>query len=86
MDAKTQSLKQNIEELQQQIAAEEGKTEQLKKRISNSTGEAQVKQEKLLKQLNEKVRWPTNVIPSIMFHAGGVYSSLSSLLLLKPSF
>ena len=34
---------------------EESKTEQLKKRISSNTGHAQLMQEKVLKQLNDKV-------------------------------
>jgi hypothetical protein len=36
-------------------AAEEAKAEQLKKRISSSAGDAQLRQERLLKALNEKV-------------------------------
>lgn len=36
-------------------AAEKAKAEQLKKRISSSAGDAQLRQERLLKALNEKV-------------------------------
>jgi hypothetical protein len=48
-------------------AAEEQKTEQLKKRISSSTGEAQKQQEKLLKELNGKVRGRMVLLGSATF-------------------
>lgn len=54
MDDKTSSLKENIQELKHQIEAENTKAEMLQQRAKASEGKEV--QEKLLQELNEKVR------------------------------
>lgn len=54
MDAKTDSLKANIQELEQQINAEEAKASILKARMDSNLGEDA--QEKLLSELHAKVK------------------------------
>ena len=76
MDGKTRLLKQNIDELEQQIAAEESKAAQLRGRLQARAGETQGRQEKLLAQLHEKVR---DVYQKCGFDVGSKPSTLFML-------
>ncbi|DBA02924.1 TPA: hypothetical protein N0F65_005951 [Lagenidium giganteum] len=53
MDRKTQALKMNIDELQQQISQEESKANQLRQRSLGGTGENA--QERMLRELHDRV-------------------------------
>lgn len=56
MDTKTEALRTNINDLMCAIAAEGSKAEQLRRRISASTGDTLVRQEQLLEHLHTKVK------------------------------
>ena len=76
MDGKTALLKQNIDELELQIGAEENKAAQLRGRLQARAGETQGRQEKLLAQLHEKVR---DVYQKCGFDVGSKPSTLFML-------
>jgi hypothetical protein len=68
-------------------ASEEHKAEQLKKRVASSAGDAQVKQERLLKQLNEKVTevykqcgFDASLKPNTLFMLSELEAKLEDLL------
>lgn len=87
MDEKTSNLHDNIGQLKRQIDGEEGKKEQLARRIAKSAGHTQEKQEKLLHSLGEKVRdvyqrcgFDSSSNPSTLFMLSDLEAQLEDLL------
>ncbi|KAJ8598195.1 hypothetical protein CTAYLR_005519 [Chrysophaeum taylorii] len=87
MDGKTKLLKENIDDLEAQIAAEEHKAHQLRSRLHARAGETQGRQEKMLVQLHEKVKdvyqrcgFDVASHPSTLFMLSELEAKLENLL------
>lgn len=87
MDGKTQTLQQNIDELEEQIGAEESKASALRGRLAARAGATQGRQETLLAQLHEKVRdvyqrcgFDVGSKPSTLFMLSELEARLEQLL------
>ncbi|GMI18977.1 hypothetical protein TeGR_g8579, partial [Tetraparma gracilis] len=87
MDEKTRSLEENIGTLKGQIGVEEQKANQLKRRVKQSAGDTQDKQEVLLQSLGEKVKnvyqrcgFDSSSNPSTLFMLSDLEAKLEDLL------
>lgn len=87
MDSKTELLQLNIDELEDHIAQEESKADQLRSRLGARAGETQNRQEALLAQLHDKVRdvyqkcgFDITSQPATLFMLSELEARLESLL------
>jgi hypothetical protein len=87
MDEKTSLLQENIGDLKHQIFTEEQKANQLARRVAQSAGDTQDKQEALLTSLGEKVKnvyqrcgFDSSSNPSTLFMLSDLEAKLEDLL------